>query len=201
MQRLILATTLAANYGIYGPAYELGENVPAKPGSEEYLNSEKYQIRRWDRAASHSLAPLVTRLNRIRRTNPALQSDLSLRFHPVDNPHILCYSKSTLKAPRPLTLAETQGPAAPPSDRSPGSSDEANIILVAINLDPQNEQAGWIDLDLGKLGIAHDETFDVEDLLTGIHYQWHDRSNYVALRPDIMPAHIFRVTRIPPLVA
>jgi starch synthase (maltosyl-transferring) len=196
MQRLILATTLAANYGIYGPAYELGENVPAKPGSEEYLNSEKYQIRRWDRSASHSLAPLVTRLNHIRRTNPALQSDLSLHFHPVDNPHILCYSKSTLKAPRRLTLAETEGSAPPPSNRDPTSSEEVNIILVAINLDPQNEQAGWIDLDLGKLGIAHDEIFDVEDLLTGIHYHWHDRSNYVALRPDIMPAHIFRVTRI-----
>jgi starch synthase (maltosyl-transferring) len=187
MQRLILATTLAANYGIYGPAYELGENVPAKPGSEEYLNSEKYQIRRWDRVASHSLAPLVTRLNRIRRTNPALQSDLSLHFHAVDNPQILCYSKSALQ-PAALSTPVANVPDEP-----------ANIILVAINLDPQNEQAGWIDLDLGKLGIAHDETFAVEDLLTGIHYQWHDRSNYVALRPDIMPAHIFRVTRVPAL--
>jgi len=187
MQRLILATTLAANYGIYGPAYELSENVPAKPGSEEYLDSEKYQVRRWDRAASHSLAPLVTRLNRIRRTNPALQSDLSLHFHPVDNPHILCYSKSTL----PPAGA---GPSAPDLTDEP-----PNIILVTVNLDPKNEQAGWIDLDLGKLGIAHDESFDVEDLLTGIHYQWHDRSNYVALRPDIMPAHIFRVTRVAPL--
>ena len=68
-----------------------------------------------------------------------------------------------------------------------------NRILVAINLDPTQEQAGWIDLDLKQLGIGHDEFFDVEDLLTGIHYQWHDRSNYVALRPDIMPAHIFRI--------
>jgi starch synthase (maltosyl-transferring) len=172
MQRLILATTLAASYGIYGPAYELGENLPAKPVSEEYLDSEKYQIRRWERSAAHSIAPLVTRLNQIRRTNPALQSDGSLHFHEVDNPQIICYSKST-----------------------PGTP--ANVILVAVNLDPHNEQAGWIDLDLKQLGIAHDETFDVEDLLTGIHYQWHDRSNYVALRPHVMPAHILRVTRKP----
>jgi starch synthase (maltosyl-transferring) len=174
MQRLILATTLAANYGIYGPAYELGENVPVRPGSEEYLNSEKYQIRRWDRTAPHSIAPLVTRLNQIRRTNPALQSDLSLHFHDVDNPQIICYSK---------TAAAFDG--AP-----------ENVILVAVNLDPFNEQAGWIDLDLKQLGIRHDEHFDVEDLLTGAHYRWHDRSNYVALRPQSMPGHVFRVTRL-----
>lgn len=169
MQRVILAATLGANYGIYGPAFELGENLPAKPGSEEYLNSEKYEIRQWDRTAQHSLAPLITRLNQIRRENPALQSDGSLHFHPVDSPHILCYSKT--------------------------SSD--NLILVAINLDPTQEQAGWIDLDLKHFAIGHGQTFDVEDLLTGTHYQWHGRSNYVALRPDVMPAHIFRITREP----
>ena len=175
MQRLILATTLAASYGIYGPAYELGESVPLRQGSEEYLNSEKYQIRRWDRSAPHSLSPLVTKLNQIRRTNPALQSDWSLHFHHVDNPQILCYSKS-----------------APGIDGA-----AANVILVAVNLDPVYEQAGWIDLDLKDLGIGHNEYFDVEDLLTGTHYRWHDRSNYVALRPQVMPAHIFRVTRLP----
>jgi starch synthase (maltosyl-transferring) len=175
MQRLILATTLAASYGIYGPAYELGENLPAKPGSEEYLNSEKYQIRRWDRNSPSSLAPLVTRLNQIRRTNPALQSDQSLHFHPVDNPQIICYSKS----------ASSTGLEPP------------NILLVAVNLDPHNEQAGWIDLDLGVLGVGHDETFEVEDLLTDKVYQWRDRSNYVALRPNVMPAHVFRLTRTP----
>jgi len=213
MQRLILATTLAASYGIYGPAYELGENLPAKPSpgkteSEEYLDSEKYQIRSWDRSAPHSLAPLVTRLNQIRRTNPALQSDSSLYFHPVDNPQIICYSKTTVAAPAPMTLSEANAlaggthaahhGAAPPSGSSaaaPSSAEPPNIILVAVNLDPHNEQAGWIDLDLKQLGIAHDETFDVEDLLTGIHYQWHDRSNYVALCPNVMPAHIFRIGR------
>jgi starch synthase (maltosyl-transferring) len=175
MQRLVLATTLAASYGIYGPAYELGEHVPIRVGSEEYLNSEKYQLRRWDRSDPHSLAPLVTRLNHIRRANPALQSDRSLHFHEVDNPQIICYSKRAASAAK-------------------GGAE--NVILVAVNLDPYSEQAGWIDLDLGVLGIGHHEAFDVEDLLTGIHYQWHNRSNYVALRPEVMPAHIFRLSRI-----
>jgi starch synthase (maltosyl-transferring) len=167
MQRLILAATLGANYGMYGPAFELGENIPAKPGSEEYLNSEKYEIRHWDRAAAHSLAPLITQINQIRRDNPALHSDGSLHFHPADNPNILCYSKSS------------------------GS----NRILVAVNLDPAQEQAGWIDLDLKQLAIPHNQNFEIEDLLTGARYTWHDRSNYVALRPDVMPAHIFRLIR------
>jgi starch synthase (maltosyl-transferring) len=170
MQRFILASTLAASYGIYGPAFELGWNTPAKKVSEEYLDSEKYQIRTWELDGPQSIVPLITKVNQIRRENPALQSDLSLQFHKVDNPMVMCYHKR----------------------------EGENIILVAINLDPFNEQAGWIDLDLKALGIAHDETFDVEDLLTGVHYKWHDRSNYVALRPDVMPAHVFKVTHIHP---
>jgi starch synthase (maltosyl-transferring) len=169
IQRLILAATLGANYGIYGPAFELSESVPAKPNSEEYLNSEKYEIRQWDRSSGQSLAPLITLINRIRRNNPALHSDVSLSFHPVDNPNILCYSKSS------------------------GN----NRILVAISLDPTQEQAGWIDLDLKQLAVPHNQNFGIEDLLTGVHYQWHDRSNYVALRPDVMPAHIFRLVEQP----
>jgi starch synthase (maltosyl-transferring) len=168
MQRLILAATLGANYGIYGPAFELCENIPAKQGSEEYFNSEKYEIRQWDRSASHSIAPLITKVNQIRRDNPALHSDGSLHFHPVDNPNILCYSKSS----------------------------GGNRILVAINLDPTQEQAGWIDLNLKQLVIPHNQDFEIEDLLTGIRYHWHDRSNYVSLNPQVMPAHIFRL--IPP---
>ena len=100
---------------------------------------------------------------------------------------------STLKAPSASSASDSSVPDAT-GDSDPISEPD-NIILIAVNLDPHNEQAGWVDLDLKELGIGHDETFDVEDLLTGIHYQWHDRSNYVALRPDIMPAHIFRITR------
>jgi len=177
MQRLILAATLTANYGIYGPAYELGENVPARPApgkteSEEYMDSEKYEVRQRSRNQPGSLVPLIALLNKIRRENPALQSNGSLHFHPVDNPNLMCYSKSVKE----------------------GTGDD-NTILVAVNLDPFNEQAGWIDLDLKLLGISYDQNFDVEDLLTGSHYTWRDRSNYVALRPNVMPAHVFRVAR------
>ena len=177
MQRLILAATLTANYGIYGPAYELGENTPAVPSagkteSEEYMDSEKYEIRQRSRNQAHSLVPLITDLNNIRRANPALQSNESLWFHPVDNPNLMCYSKSAEEA-----------------------DGMKNTILVAINLDPTTEQAGWIYLDLKRLGIPYDTNFVVEDLLTGSRYTWHDRSNYVALRPEVQPAHIFRITR------
>jgi starch synthase (maltosyl-transferring) len=176
MSRLVLATTLTANYGIYGPAYELGENAPAKPApgkteSEEYLQSEKYQVRQRDRNAPGSLVPLITQLNQIRRANPALQSNESLRFHPIDNPNLLCYSKST-----------------PNHD---------NTILVAVNIDAFNEHGGWTDLDLPALGLSPHHSYLVEDLLTGTTYTWYDRRNYVALRPGVQPAHIFRIVRQP----
>jgi len=172
MQRLILATTLTANYGIYGPAYELGENTPARPAagkteSEEYLDSEKFQIRQRDRNAEGSLVPLITSLNRIRKGNLALQSNTALHFHAAENPQIICYSKST-----------------------PGFD---NVILVAVNLDPLNEQASWVDLHLERLGILDNQSFEVEDLLTQTRYTWHGSRNYVALRPNVQPAHIFRV--------
>jgi starch synthase (maltosyl-transferring) len=173
-QRLILATTLAASYGIYGPAFELCEHTPVRPGSEEYLNSEKYQIRHWNRADPDSLAPLVTLLNQIRRANPALQSDLSLHFHATDNPQLIAYSKST-----------------PNTDNAP-----ANTILVIVNLDPLYEQTGFVDLDLQPLGLTTDESFDVEDLLTGNRYHWSDQHNYVSLNPAKLPAHIFRIAQI-----
>jgi starch synthase (maltosyl-transferring) len=174
MHRVILAATLAANYGIYGPAYELVENASARPPagkdeSEEYLDSEKYQIRQRDRNAPGSLVPLITALNRIRRENGALQSNASLHFHSIDNPKLVCYSKST-----------------------PGFE---NTILVAVNIDSFNEQSGWTNLDLDQLGVSANESFIVEDLLSGAQYTWRNH-NYVALRPGIQPAHIFRVSRI-----
>ncbi len=115
--RAVLAATLAANYGMYGPAYELQERTPREPGSEEYLNSEKYEIKNWDLERSDSLAPLIERLNSIRNRNPALQSDWSLRFHPVDNDQLIAFSKKH----------------------------EDNEILVVVNLDVHNPQSGFID--------------------------------------------------------
>jgi starch synthase (maltosyl-transferring) len=176
MFRLVLAATLSANYGIYGPAYELCENAPAKPApgrteSEEYLHSEKYEIRQRDRNAPGSLVPLITAINQIRHANPALQTNESLQFHPTDNPDLICYSKST--------------------------PDLTNTILVVVNLDPVNVQAGWTDLDLGLLGVPTSGNFVVEDLLNGPSYTWSGRRNFVSLRPGVQAAHIFRIARQP----
>lgn len=172
-QRVILAATLSSNYGIYGPAYELLEWRPAKPApgktsSEEYLDSEKYQIRTWDRSNPESIAPLLTQLNAIRRANPALQRNANLHFHSNDNPQVLAYSKST--------------------------SDGSNTVLTIVNLDPERTQTAWIQLSLDKLGVVAGESFQVEDLLTGITYTWNGEWNYIALNPSAT-AHIFRIVR------
>ena len=169
MCRLVLAATLAASYGIYGPAFELVENRPREPGSEEYLDSEKYQLRHWDLDSPHSLAELITRVNRIRRENPALQSDWSLRFHPVDNEQLICYSKRT--------------------------DDLDNIIVVVVNLDPHHVQSGHVELPLEDLGIDAAMPYQLHDLLTGARYLWHGSRNYVALDPHRSPAHVFRLRR------
>jgi starch synthase (maltosyl-transferring) len=168
-QRVILAATLSANYGIYGPAYELLEGRPATPApgktaSEEYLDSEKYQLRTWDRGDANSIAPLITKLNQIRKSNPALQRNENLVFHSVPNENLLVYSKS----------------------------DGANTILTVVNLDTNYEQGGWLDLNMPALNLPWQGWFDVEDLLSGAVYHWKDQWNYVAV-PSSVTAHIFRV--------
>ena len=170
VQRLILAATLGASYGIYGPAFELMESTPRERGSEEYLDSEKYQLRQWDLDRPDSLRELIALVNRIRRENVALQADRGLRFHEADNQQILCYSK-----------ADDKGD---------------NVILVAVNLDPHHVQSAWVDLDIKKLGVpADDQPYQVHDLLTGARYLWHGSRNFVQLDPHSIPAHIFRVRR------
>jgi starch synthase (maltosyl-transferring) len=164
-QRLVLAATLAASYGIYGPSYELMENVP-RPGVEELAHNEKYQLRSWD-LSRESLRHVMARINRIRRDHAALQDLRSLRFHRTDNDLLLCYSKRR------------------------GDS----IVLVVVNLDPHHTHRGWLDLDLDALGIQADATFQVHDLLSGARFSWHGPRNFVELVPDEMPAHIFEVRR------
>ena len=167
LSRFILAATMGASYGIYGPAFELMEHEPLRPGSEEYLHSEKYEIRHWNLSARNSLRRQIALMNRIRRDNPALHGDRSLRFHGIDNDQLIAYSK-----------------------RSP---DGSNIILVVVNLDPRNTQSGWLDLDLEPLGLAADRPFEVHDLLTGSRYGWGGRWNFVSLDPTSVPAHLFRI--------
>ncbi len=183
--RLVLAGTLTANYGIYGPAFELGENTPITAGSEEYMNSEKYEIRSWDLKAPNSLKPLITKLNHARRANRALQSNNGLHFHSTDNPEILCYSK---RAPKRASKRDWSRPAA-------GQTEEENTILVVVNLDPFHVQAGWITLDLEALGLDPEDRFEVDDLLADHQYLWQGDRNYVELRPQEIPAHLFRVRK------
>ena len=167
--RFLLASTLGANYGIYGPAFELLEARPARAGSEEYLDSEKYQLRHWDLERTDSLRDVIAQMNRIRQQNPALQSDWSLEFHSVDNEQLICYSKR--------------------------SQDGANIILTVVNLDPHHTQSGFVDLPLDKLGIEEDRPYQANDLLTGARYVWNGRRNYVELHPDNVPGHVLRLRR------
>ena len=167
MTRLVLAATLGANYGIYAPAFELCENVPRDPGSEEYLNSEKYELKHWDLERKDSLKEFIALVNRIRGENRALQSDRSLRFHPVDNPEIICFSKQT--------------------------EDLKNVIVVVVNLDPHHTQSGWVELAMEELGLLPQQPFQMHDLLTNARYLWHGARNYVQLNPDTVPAQIFRV--------
>jgi starch synthase (maltosyl-transferring) len=169
MIRLILAATLSANYGIYGPAYELCENTPHHPGSEEYLNSEKYELKSRDLNSPDSLKDLIARVNRIRRENPALQNNCNLRFHDTDNPFLICYSKAT--------------------------DDLSNVLLVVVNLDCLHIQSGWVQLALNFLGLDANRAFVVQDLLGGAQYSWQGSRNYVELTPEALPAHILHVRR------
>lgn len=169
LTRLLLAATLGANYGMYGPAFELMESRPLRPGSEEYLDSEKYQIRNWDLHRPDSLRDFITLVNRIRNENSALQNDWHLNFHPVNNDQLLCYSKR--------------------------SEDGTNLIVIVVNLDPYHTQAGIVDLPLDELKIDEDRPYQANDLLTGARYVWSGRRNYVELNPAHVPGHILRIRR------
>ncbi|MDP2433121.1 MAG: alpha-1,4-glucan--maltose-1-phosphate maltosyltransferase [Pseudomonadota bacterium] len=165
--RVALAATLGANYGIYGPAYELMESEALKQGGEEYLDSEKFQLRQRDLTRPDSLRDYIARLNRVRRENPALHSDWSLAFHEIDNPLMLCYSKT---------------------------AGDDTLVMVA-NLDPHNVQAGWIDLPLDELGLTGDTPFQAHDLLSGARFLWQGARNFVRLDPQASPVHILRLRR------
>jgi starch synthase (maltosyl-transferring) len=167
--RFVLASTLGASYGIYGPAFELCEGRAKEPGSEEYLDSEKYQIRAWDRDNPDNLHELITMINKIRHENPALQSDRGLRFHPTENDQLIAYTKST--------------------------SDLADIVLTVVNLDPHHTQVGMVTLPLEELGIDRDRSYQAHELLSGARYLWTGPRNYVEINPYAMPAQIFRFRR------
>jgi starch synthase (maltosyl-transferring) len=166
--RLVLAATLSASYGIYGPAFELREHTPAEPGSEEYLNSEKYELKRWNIGRSDSISPWITQINAIRRENAALQRNESLRFHPVDNENIIAYSKRT--------------------------QDAGNIVVALVNLDPRKTHSGAVALPLSDWGLDGRRSFVLEELLSGDTVQLSAKQLRVTLDPKLNPAMVFRVS-------
>jgi starch synthase (maltosyl-transferring) len=165
--RYVLAATLSSNCGVYGPAFELMEHLPLHSGSEEYRDSEKYQIRTWDIDSPDSLAPIITQVNKARHEHRALQRNDNLTFHPTDNDKIICYSKRAV----------------------------GDVVLVVVNLDPNHEQSAWVDLDTSAIGVDHDHQYQLHDLLTDRRYLWEGKRNFVQLDPVGIPAHVFSVRK------
>ena len=169
--RYVLAATMSSNTGIYGPVFELGEVAPRHAGSEEYLDSEKYQLRRWQLDGAETIAPLIERVNRIRREQPALQESFNATLHEIDNPSLLCFSKRVVRGP----------------------ARQAPVMLIVVNLDERHVQSGWTSLDLAALGLPDGASFTVQDLLSGESHRWDGAHNYVQLQPGLRPAHLFLV--------
>ena len=174
MSRLVLAATLSASYGIYGPAYELLEHLPREPGSEEYLHSEKYQIRQWDYERPGNLSSFIAHVNRIRRENPALHANDSLRFLQIDNPALIAYAKR--------------------------SRDGGNTVVTVVNLDAHHVQSGWVNLSAawvnGEGGQgAEGAPWQMHDQLSHQRFVWQGDWHFVQLDPHRMPAHVFVVRR------
>jgi starch synthase (maltosyl-transferring) len=166
--RLVLAATLSPLYGIYS-GYELCENTPFAPGSEEYLASEKYEIKTRDWDAPGNLGDLITRVNRIRREHPALQLATNLRFYDSDDADVLWYGKMT-----------------PERD---------DVIFVAVNLDPSARHASVVEVPIGELGLSPDASYHMTELLSDTTYEWRGPRGYVEMDPVIAPAQIFWLTR------
>ena len=168
MTRLVLAATLSSSYGIYGPPFELcvGEAVQ---GKEEYLDSEKYELRAWDWDKPGNLKDFIARVNRIRRENPALQTTWNVQFCETNNDYILSYGKVT--------------------------DDTSDIILVVVNLDPCHVQSGWVKVPIAAFGISGEQPYLAHDLLSDDKYIWQGESNYVELNPHMAPAYIFRIRK------
>jgi starch synthase (maltosyl-transferring) len=174
--RAVLAATGSPSWGVYA-GYELCERMALKPGSEEYLDSEKYQIRIRDWAAAEaegrSLAPYLTRLNAIRRAHPALQQLRDLVVHHSEDPNVVVFSKRA-----GVSTGSTSG--------------EADCVIVVVNVDPHEAHATMVHLDLAALGLPHDARFDVHDELSDQTWVW-GADNYVRLDPAVEVAHVFTV--------
>jgi starch synthase (maltosyl-transferring) len=166
--RLVLAATLASNYGVYS-GYEVSENA-GLPGREEFADSEKYEIKYRDYDAPGNLVDFITRLNAIRRENAALHDWRNVEFYRADNDHVIFYGKR--------------------------AGDQ--LILVAVNLDPANAHDVLLWLPTGEYGIADDQPYELDELLDRTHHVWHGSGHRWRLDPQTNPAAIFRMTVTPP---
>jgi starch synthase (maltosyl-transferring) len=166
--RYLLAATLSSNTGIYGPAFELCAN-DALPGREEYLHSEKYEVRKWNLDDPASLRHIVARVNRIRRENPALQTTWNLEFFETDNDNILCYGKMT--------------------------EDGEDALIIVVNLDPFHTQSAWVRVPVERLGLGPRQPYLVHDLIGDDKFVWEGERNFVEVDPKVMPGAIYRVRR------
>ncbi len=166
--RLVLAATLSSSYGIYGPAFELCE-ARALEGKEEYLDSEKFEIKDWDLDRPGHIRAVIERINRIRKEHASLQQTRNIEFLETDNETLIAYAKS--------------------------AADKSNTTVTVVNLDPHHTQSGWIRIPLEVMKIPEHQTFLMHDLLGGGHYIWEGPWNYVELNPLVIPAHIFSVRK------
>jgi starch synthase (maltosyl-transferring) len=164
--RLALAATLSSAYGVYGPAYEFYDNQPV-PGREEYLNSEKYEIKKHDWKRTNRMTDIITIINRARKDHPALQSTWNLDFCTIHDPNLLAYLKAT--------------------------DDLSDILLTVVNLDPNQKHSGFVQLPKGRLGLRDRINVKIHDLMTDEHYTWTQEWNYVELDPYKMPFHLFKL--------
>ena len=184
--RATLAATGSPTWGVYA-GFELFEHVAVRPGSEEYLDSEKYQVRVRDWAGAdesgRTLAPYLTRLNAIRRAHPALRRLRNVTVHASDNPQILCFSKRTLT---PRSDAGADG-----RDGGDGGVDDDTVIVV-VNVDPHHTQETTVHLDMPRLGLDWTDGFRVYDEISGESWHWGEH-NYVRLDPGYEPAHVLHV--------
>lgn len=169
LTRFFMAATLSSNYGFYGPVYEYMISEPM-PGKEEYIDSEKYEVRLWDWSKTNKLTELIRRVNRARKDNPALQRTNNIQFCHVDNEQVMAYLKT--------------------------NADRTNCILAVVNLDPNGTQSGTVQLPMHWIGLSPDSHYQVYDLITGARYPWRGEWNFVELNPDYLPMHLFRIEKV-----
>lgn len=170
VKRLLLAATLSSNYGLYGPAYEFVDNIPTSNGKEEYFNSEKYEIKVHDWTVRNRLTDMMTKINRIRRENPALQDTYNIHFTRTDNDQLMSYIKIT--------------------------EDRSNIIWCIVNFDVEHTQSGMVEVPQQLLRLSSNSRIQVQDLLTNDIFTWKSDWNYVELNPYRFPAHILRISKM-----